>query len=156
MDIFHFNIKITFLLFLSFSLGHHLSFFSFFSSSLKSDIRFSIRQILWLTHSMYFRETVPDSQICHCVLHFFLRTILGSMKGNQCFLCPDYISTGALRSVFFLISLFYSWMFVPIALNFSTDWLWISLLIGFKFLCVIDSWSTIFIADDDFLKTCWS
>ena len=127
MDIFHFNIKITFLLFLSFSLGHHLSFFSFFSFSLKSNVRFSICQILWLTHSMYFRETVPDSQICHCVLHFFLRTILGSMKGNQCFLCPDYVSTGALRSVFFLISLFYSWMFVPIALNFSADWLWISL-----------------------------
>ena len=132
MDIFHFNIKITFLLFLSFSLGHHLSFFFFFFSfSLKSDVRFSIRQILWLTHSMYFRETVPDSQICHCVLHFFLTTILGSMKGNQCFLCPDYISTGAMRSVFFSdfsvlflnvcadCSEFLYWL----ALNFSADWL---------------------------------
>ena len=129
MDIFHFNIKITFLLFLSFSLGHHLSFFSFFSFSLESDVRFSIRQILWLTHSMYFRETVPDSQICHCVLHFFLRTILGSIKGNQCFLCPDYISTGALRSVFSDFSVLFlnlcadcSEFLCWLALNFSA-WL---------------------------------
>ena len=40
-------------------------------------------------------------------------------------------------------------MFVPIALNFSADWLWISLLIGFEFLCLTDSWSTTFIVDDD-------
>ena len=125
MDIFHFNIKILFsfsfhflsrpslsISFISFIFSQIFNFLSLITSS--SDVRFSIRQILWLTHNIYFRETVPDSQICHCVLHFFLRTILGSMKENQCFLCPDYTSTGALklemRSVF-LISLFYSAIF---------------------------------------------
>ena len=94
---------------------HHFPhFFSFFISSLNfnflflitssSDVRFTVRQFLWLTHSVDFKETIPDSRIHHFVLHIFLRTISGSMKENLCFLCLDYISIGALklemRSVF--------------------------------------------------------
>ena len=126
MDIFHFNISITFLPF-SFHFFEHIIFlflfFLSFSSSIfnflllitsSSDVRFLIRQILWLTHNLYFRETVPDNWIHFFVLHIFLRTILGSMKGNLYFLYLDYPSTGALklemRSIF-LISLLYSVIF---------------------------------------------
>ena len=124
MDIFHFNIKIIFSFpfifsrpspficsFLSFS-SQIFNFLSLITFS--SDVRFSIRLFLWLTHSMNFREVVPASQIPHSVLRIFLRTMLGSMKENLYFLCPDYTFTGALklemRSVF-LIFLFYSTIF---------------------------------------------
>ena len=123
MDICHFNINSFFFpssfhrqsilasfLFLCF---YFLFNFLFLIISL-SDVRFSICQFLWLTDSVHFREIVPDSQIHFLVLHIFLRTMLGSMKENQCFLCLDYIFTGALklemRSVF-LIFLFYSAIF---------------------------------------------
>ena len=159
MDIFHFNIKILFsfsfhflsrpslsISFISFIFSQIFNFLSLIISS--SDVRFSIRQILWLTHSMYFRETVPDNQICHCVLHFSSEPYWVQWRGTSASFV-QITSPQELWGRFFLISLFYSWMFVPIALNFSADWLWISLLIGFEFLCVIDSWSTTFIVDDD-------
>ena len=115
MDIFHFNIKILFsfsfhflsrpslsISFISFIFSQIFNFLSLITSS--SDVRFLIRQILWLTHSVYFRETVPENQIHFFVLHIFLRTMSGSMKENLCFLCLDYISIEALklemRSVF--------------------------------------------------------
>ena len=110
MDIFHFNISITFLPF-SFHFFEHIifiSFFSFISSSIfnflflissLSYVRFSIRQFLWLTHSVDFREIVPDNRIHFFVLHIFLKTMLGSMKESLYFLWLDYTSIEALKPV---------------------------------------------------------
>ena len=89
---------------------HHFPhFFSFFISSLNfnffylitysSDVRFTVRQFLWLTHSVDFREIVPDSRIHHFVLHIFLRTMSGSMKESLYFLWFDFTFIGVLKPV---------------------------------------------------------
>ena len=153
MDIFHFNIKITFLLFLSFSLGHHLSFFLFFhflwhsifnpsdpmtdpqhvlqgDSSRQSDL--PLRAPLFPQNHIGFNEGEPVLPLSRLHLH------RSSEVGFFWFLC-------------FILECLCRLLWISLLIGF-----WFSLLIGFKFLCVIDSWSTIFIVDDDFLKTCWS